>query len=409
LPHWLLRLAGVPVVSYALAALIAIGLAGHVRKSPKPVLLGWLKRAVTPALLRRLEAIQPASGGFLEAVPLTGFVTVSLLAAGRGGHAVASRGLEFILATQRDNGAWPIDVNLSVWNTTMAVAALGGGDEATRDWLIDRQQRKRHPYTHSPPGGWGWSHLPGSIGDADDSAGAMLALAAAPPSEEAVRAALAGAEWLIGLQNRDGGWPTFCRGWGKLTFDRSASDLTAHAMQALHRWRTRMNRRLGGKADRAVARGLEYLRRSQRQDRSWPALWFGSQHTADQSNPVFGTSRVLRGYRALGLGQTEPARRGRAYLLGCAGANGGWGAAALAPPTIEETAAAVEALADGPSLRAPSPARAGVNWLCEQIAGGGLDRPSPIGLYFARLWYHERPYPICLAAGALRSAVEAAV
>ena len=22
--------------------------------------------------------------------------------------------------------------------------------------------------------------------------------------------------WLLKLQNRDGGWPTFCRGWGKL-------------------------------------------------------------------------------------------------------------------------------------------------------------------------------------------------
>src|SRR5262249_58268730 len=48
--------------------------------------------------------------------------------------------------------------------------------------------------------------------------------------------ALAGLRWLGELQNRDGGWPTFCRGWGKLPFDRSGSDLTAHALRALRAW-----------------------------------------------------------------------------------------------------------------------------------------------------------------------------
>ncbi|MEZ6048428.1 MAG: hypothetical protein R3C11_23220 [Planctomycetaceae bacterium] len=55
--------------------------------------------------------------------------------------------------------------------------------------------------------------------------------------------------WLLDLQNRDGGWPTFCRGWGALPFDRSAPDLTAHALRALHqyqrtyqsRWRSQQN------------------------------------------------------------------------------------------------------------------------------------------------------------------------
>ena len=42
-----------------------------------------------------------------------------------------------------------------------------------------------------------------------------------------------GVKWLLDLQNRDGGWPTFCRGWGKLPFDRSGADLTAHALRAI--------------------------------------------------------------------------------------------------------------------------------------------------------------------------------
>ena len=41
-------------------------------------------------------------------------------------------------------------------------------------------------------------------------------------------------DWLIHLQNRDGGWPTFCRGWGALPFDRSGCDLTAHVLRIMH-------------------------------------------------------------------------------------------------------------------------------------------------------------------------------
>ena len=42
-----------------------------------------------------LERIQPASGGFLEAVPLTSFVTMSLAGMGLADHMVARRGIEF--------------------------------------------------------------------------------------------------------------------------------------------------------------------------------------------------------------------------------------------------------------------------------------------------------------------------
>src|SRR6202042_2632665 len=55
--------------------------------------------------------------------------------------------------------------------------------------------------------------------------------------EEGREAVLAGVVWLLDLQNADGGWPTFCRGWGALPFDRSAPDLTAHAIRALRAWR----------------------------------------------------------------------------------------------------------------------------------------------------------------------------
>ena len=72
-------------------------------------------------------------------------------------------------------------------------------------------------------------------------------------------AARAGVQWLLQLQNRDGGWPTFCRGWGKLPFDRSGTDLTAHALRALYQWRSLAPDRI----QRATKRGLKFLEQQQ--------------------------------------------------------------------------------------------------------------------------------------------------
>ena len=79
LPQKLFRWLQLPVVSYAIPALIAIGL---VRHRHVPTRVSWLRDALTPKLLARLELLQPSSGGFLEAVPLTGFVILSLASCG---------------------------------------------------------------------------------------------------------------------------------------------------------------------------------------------------------------------------------------------------------------------------------------------------------------------------------------
>ena len=97
LPRRLFKWLGLPVVSYALPALIAIGQAiEHHRPSRNP--LTRLARAATRArTLRVLNHIQPENGGFLEATPLTSFVSLSLTSIGEGQHPVARRCLEFLL------------------------------------------------------------------------------------------------------------------------------------------------------------------------------------------------------------------------------------------------------------------------------------------------------------------------
>ena len=85
---------------------------------------------------------------------------------------------------------------------------------------------------------------------------------------------------------------------------------------------------------------------------------------------------------------SKPAQRGVAWLLSVQNDDGGWGGAANTPSTIEETALAVEVLLDaGPAAK--SAVERGLTWLIERIVAGGLSQPTPIGFYFAKLWYFE--------------------
>jgi squalene-hopene/tetraprenyl-beta-curcumene cyclase len=523
-PQSLYRFARMPVVSYALPALIAIGQVVHHHRStwnPVARLLRWLGKSRS---LRVLERIQPSSGGFLEATPLTSFVVMSLAAMRRAAEPVSrdaealrsgawradaaedrstptagaapraplrkasaslllesaerviALGTEFIMNSVRPDGSWPIDTNLSIWVTTLSVNALAAaGDlnaidrrEQLLAWLLNQQTKDVHPYTGAAPGAWGWSHLPGSVPDCDDTPGAVLAHAtllwATPPDtaelESADRAYTATRErflaesakgtntwstepseldetrkrasqirestfgrysrptrhaiiragnWILGLQNRDLGWPTFCHGWGKLPFDRSGSDLTAHAMRALQvvsliertTW-LRITRAF----EQNAINGFAYLSRHQRPDGSWLPLWFGNQHVPDDINPVYGTARVLAAYRDLGRVAEPEAQRGTAFLLDVQNPDGGWGGAKSTPSSVEETALAVEILVDLAPPQSAVAVERGIEYLIRRVEDGTFTEPSPIGFYFAKLWYFEKLYPIIFTVAALGRALK---
>jgi squalene-hopene/tetraprenyl-beta-curcumene cyclase len=452
LPQKFYRFVRLPVVSYAIPALVAIGQARYFHKRPLNPLLRMIRSWAVAPSLRVLRRMQPASGGYLEAVPLTSFVVMSLAATGRVAHRVTRQGVQFLVDSVRPDGSWPIDTNLATWNTTLAMNALSaGGDEIAElgclDWLLSCQHREPHPFTGADPGGWGWSDLSGAVPDADDTPGALLTLAAwrASPScraEDARRieqAAEAGIRWLLGLQNRDGGWPTFCRGWGKLPFDRSGADLTAHALRALHQWHEPLESTLpAAQIRQAIDRGLHYLERVQRPDGNWAPLWFGNQDHPAEENPVYGTAKVLLAFRDLGLIATPAAQRGLRWLEQAQNKDGGWGGgpalasgwhaqsnamgvgtsaprgpaqrSGLGAPrdsavksSVEETALAVEALLAG-HTGSPSYEK-GLDWLLRAVESGQFRENSPIGFYFAKLWYYERLYPLTFTVSALGQAL----
>lgn len=397
LPASWFRVLNLRVVSYALPALIAIGQAHHHhRRSLNPFRAIAKKRT-----LRILEAIQPASGGFLEAAPLTSFVTMSLASIGHADHPVARKGIAFLAETVRPDGSWPIDTNLATWVTTLSVQALGG-DVPDRgkilDWLLAQQLKEVHPYTRAAPGGWAWTDRTGGVPDADDTPGALLALRLLGDGRpEVVEAARKGVEWLLDLQNGDGGIPTFCRGWGKLPFDRSCPDLTAHALRAWDAWRPDLPD-LAPRLDGAAKRAAAHLVDVQRDDGAWVPLWFGNQRAPGQENPLYGTAKVLlcAPLDTAGEAWRRALERGRAWLLSAQNGDGGWGGAPGLPPTVEETALAVEALAGHEA------AAKGAAWLAKATEGGTRFPAAPIGLYFAKLWYSEKLYPVIFSVAALR-------
>jgi squalene-hopene/tetraprenyl-beta-curcumene cyclase len=379
-----------------------------------------VRHVLKPAVLKVLERIQPTSGGFLEAVPLTGFVVMALAASGLREHPVTIAGAEFLRNSERGDGSWPIDVNLSTWLTALGVASLancGDGLELRdpqhrrkiRDWFLAQQHLVEHPFTHARPGGWAWTDLPGGVPDGDDTSGVLLALHHLDPdSPEIQDAVIRGVTWLLDLQNRDGGVPTFCRGWLELPFDRSCPDITAHAIAAWLAWKDRVPGRLGKRVEGAVRGGLKYLASAQHPNGTWIPLWFGNQQAHGHENPLYGTARVLISLEHLSPSLNsllkEKLIKAQGWIIVNQQEHGGWGATKESPATIEETGLALQALSTNKNTDRDV-LRMGLDWLAQATQEGTTFPPSPIGLYFSKLWYSEELYPLIFSCSGMERAL----
>ena len=332
---------------------------------------------------------------------------MSLIARYGADQPVTERCLSFLRQSMRADGSWPIDTNLSVWMTTSAVTALGHAGqlesierEKTQRWIAARQYHAVHPFTNAAPGGWGWTHLPGGVPDADDTAGALLALIRLGERD----AIPAGVRWLLQLQNNDGGWPTFCRGWGTLPFDKSSPDITAHAIRALH---TADPDGQHAPSQQAIRRGLAYLRSRA------AAEWLLASSLVRQPGGGAPRQPGIRARRGCSWPMPSYTYRARKlprvystwYLHKILTVAGAERAGSHLP--WKKTALAVSALAEWTTLpEVISALTKGVAYLTARVADGSWEKPAPIGLYFASLWYAEALYPIIWTVEALGKALK---
>ena len=421
LPASLYRFFNLQVVSYAVPALVAVGIfIFKKRKKHNLISKYYRKRCIDPAM-KKLIAMLPESGGFLEAIPLTGFVSMCLIASVMQDNVVVDKGIKFIKDQQRTDGSWPIDTDLSTWITTLSIKSLGNrlhnslpkqSVDILRNHLLNIQYKEKHSFNGALPGGWGWTNYSGSVPDADDTPGAIIALLEMyNGSPQETKAIVDGCKWLVELQNRDGGIPSFCKGWGRLPFDSSCADLSGHTLLALLKTVDSLENNPDSKTKKQFHKSaigiMSYLEKHQNKDGHWLPLWFGNQFNNDKKNPVYGTAKVLTYIEdCLSLNSLSGEFKERLekmassasdYLQIQQNSDGSWGGKLGIKGSIEETALAICSLAK----RDKTKCMKGFQWLENEHASKGL-QANPIGLYFATLWYDEKMYPLVYYIEALR-------
>ncbi|WP_054721627.1 hypothetical protein [Marinifilum fragile] len=101
---------------------------------------------------------------------------------------------------------------------------------------------------------------------------------------------------------------------------------------------------------------------------------------------------VLKGLRKV-------KNKAQTFLQSVQNEDGGWGGNANLISTIEETSLAIRALA---CMYNQEEISNGLKWLQAHLPNDLNDiKATPIGLYFASLWYFEDMYPLVFASSAM--------
>jgi squalene-hopene/tetraprenyl-beta-curcumene cyclase len=245
------------------------------------------------------------------------------------------------------------------------------------------------------PGGWAFQYWNDYYPDVDDTAVVAMAMHREDPRRhhDALRLA---ADWVIGMQSSNGGWGAFdpenehfylnhipFADHGAL-LDPPTEDVSARCVGMLLQ--------MGyDHTHPAVAKGLAYLRRTQRPDGSWFGRW--------GTNYVYGTWSVLNAFMAAGetTRNSETVARAAAYLLAFQQPDGGWGEDGATywderiglckESTPSQTAWALLGLMAAGEASHPAVAR-GIAYLLERQNDEGLwDENSFTAVGFPRVFY----------------------
>ncbi|MGW0029848.1 squalene--hopene cyclase [Streptomyces sp. NPDC003314] len=263
------------------------------------------------------------------------------------------------------------------------------------DWMLDEEITRTGDWAVRrpglPPGGWAFEFHNDNYPDIDDTAEVLLALRRVRhPDPARVEGAVArGTRWTLGMQSRNGAWGAFDADNtspfpNKLPFcdfgevvDPPSADVTAHVVEMLAHE--------GLSQDPRTQRGIEWLLAEQEPHGAWFGRW-GVNH-------VYGTGSVLPALAAAGIPASHPAvRRAVAWLGSVQNEDGGWGEdlrsyddeqwVGRGASTASQTAWALIALLAA-GERETEPVRRGVAWLAAtQLPDGSWDEPYFTGTGF---------------------------
>ena len=327
-------------------------------------------------------------------------------------RAIARKSVEKLLVVH-SNEAYCQPCVSPIWDTGLVCHALmeAGGErtsEAVRralDWLVPMQVLDvrgdwiaRRPDLR--PGGWAFQYANPHYPDVDDTAVVAMAMDRFQNASgrQDYRAALDRAqEWIVGMQSHNGAWGAFdadnefyylnnipFADHGAL-LDPPTEDVSARCLSMLAQFgETATN-------SPAVARAIDYLRRTQLDEGSWYGRW--------GMNYIYGTWSVLCALSAAGVDHGAPEmRKAVDWLARIQNEDGGWGEDGAsykldyrgyerAPSTASQTAWAVLGLMAAGELDHPAVARGVAYLTTTQAEDGFWNEPRYTATGFPRVFY----------------------
>ncbi|KAK4693623.1 hypothetical protein P7C71_g3811, partial [Lecanoromycetidae sp. Uapishka_2] len=288
-------------------------------------------------------------GGFIPAMH-NGLLALTL-----EGHSLEDdRFIRALKATERfgwqDRDGKRYQASISpVWDTIlMTIGLLDAGvhmeDERLNravDWVKNRQLlgpegdwRIYNPQLVS--GGFCFEYDNAWYPDIDDTAAALLAFLKHDSSSASSSVVIRAAKWILGMQNRDGGWGAFDSNNDKLFLnkipfsdmdalcDPSTADVTGRVLEAFGLL-SKISKRRGINVELArhmyfaCEQGIEYLTANQELTGAWYGRW--------SCNYLYGTSNVLCGfeYHAHNPNVRRMVVRALTWLEKVQNEDGGWG------------------------------------------------------------------------------------
>ena len=215
------------------------------------------------------------------------------------------------------------------------------------------------------------------------------------------------ARFVLRRQNADGGFGTYEKRRGPMWLDavnpsemfgacmteRSYLECTGSALCAVAHFRSSFPQVERERIDRALVKGVRFLRNSQRPDGSWPGFW--------GINFIYAIFHCVKGLRAAGVAASDPAlQRAADWLVRHQKADGGWGehfTGCLRDRYVEhpkslvvQTSWALLALLD---ILPPGaePIRRAIGWLREQQKTGWR-QDAVTGVFFVTAMLDYRLY-----------------